>query len=92
MTMREAVRATIQGRVQGVGFRYSARSEALRVGVCGFVRNEPDGSVYVEAEGEMTAVEAMLVWLRKGPPGSNVTRVDVRRTSPKEFRTFTVES
>lgn len=59
------VRAVATGRVQGVGFRYSTRAEALRLGLTGFARNAPDGSVHVEAEGAPDAVDELLEWLAR---------------------------
>jgi len=50
--MKKHVNITVKGRVQGVGFRYSAMEAAEELGIKGFVRNMPDGSVYIEAEGE----------------------------------------
>ncbi len=69
--------AVVRGRVQGVGFRYSAVREARRLGLRGTVANLPDGSVGVEAEGSRAALEALLAWLRRGPPGARVSGVDV---------------
>ncbi|TVQ20337.1 MAG: acylphosphatase [Spirochaetaceae bacterium] len=92
MPDHKAFRAVVHGRVQGVGFRYSARSMASRLGVHGFVRNEPDGSVYVEGEGSAAAVDAMIDWLRKGPPHAHVTDVDLRSTAQKGYSAFTVEA
>jgi acylphosphatase len=73
--------AVVHGRVQGVGFRWSAVREARRLGVRGTVSNRWDGSVEVVAEGGTAALEAFLSWLRKGPPGSRVSEVDVDRLS-----------
>lgn len=74
-------RAIVTGRVQGVGFRWSAREEARRLGVTGWARNRLDGSVEVEVEGAEESVERMLDWLRTGPPGSAVATVDVSATA-----------
>lgn len=68
---------TITGRVQGVSFRYATQREAERHGVTGWVRNEPDGSVAVHAEGPADAVARLVEWCRQGPPGARVERVDV---------------
>lgn len=69
------VRVQVRGRVQGVMFRDSCRREAERLGVTGWVRNEPDGAVAIEAEGD--AVDDLVAWCRTGPPGARVERVDV---------------
>jgi len=70
--------AVVSGRVQGVGFRWSARAEAERLGVAGWVRNRPDGTVEAEVEGSPEAVQGMLAWLGHGPAGARVTGVDTR--------------
>ncbi|HEY9594046.1 MAG TPA: acylphosphatase [Spirochaetia bacterium] len=69
--------AVVHGRVQGVGFRYSAIREARRLGLSGSVSNRGDGTVEVYAEGDAAALESLLAWLRRGPPGAHVTDVDV---------------
>jgi acylphosphatase len=74
---RAGARATVHGRVQGVGYRYSAVREARRLGLQGTVANQPDGSVAVEAEGSPAALAEFLAWLHQGPPGARVTSVDV---------------
>jgi acylphosphatase len=65
----------ITGRVQGVGFRYALRDEANRLAVSGWVRNRSDGSVQALAQGSPDAVEALVAWARRGPPGSRVSEV-----------------
>ncbi|KQR46357.1 acylphosphatase [Frigoribacterium sp. CFBP 8754] len=75
-------RAVVRGLVQGVGFRFSTEGEADRLGVAGFVRNLPDGTVETEAEGTPEAVGQLLEWLTEGPQGSRVDGVDVSELSP----------
>ena len=67
--------ARIEGRVQGVGFRYSCMNEAQRLGLSGWVRNTSGGNVEVWAEGAEEKLEALLRWLHRGPPGSRVDAV-----------------
>jgi acylphosphatase len=74
-------RLQITGRVQGVGFRYALQAEAARLGVAGWVRNRRDGSVEALAQGEARAVQALLDWARRGPPGA---RVDALSSAPAE--------
>jgi len=62
----------IAGRVQGVGFRYAMQDEAARLGVAGWVRNRRDGTVEALVQGDAAAVEAIIEWARKGPPGARV--------------------
>jgi acylphosphatase len=70
------VHLTIEGRVQGVGFRWFVRTSAQALDVAGTVRNRPDGSVEVEAEGPRAALDRLVEALRAGPPGARVTRVN----------------
>jgi acylphosphatase len=73
-----SVRVKINGRVQGVGFRYAMRVEARRRGVAGWVRNLHDGSVEALLQGEADTVRALIDWAQRGPPGAQVC--DVRST------------
>ena len=72
------LRAKVQGRVQGVGFRAAAASFARGLGLTGWVRNNLDGTVEVLAEGADADVDAFLAWLRKGPSYAHVTSVDAQ--------------
>lgn len=74
------LRAWVYGRVQGVGFRYSTRHEALALGLKGYAKNLDDGSVEVLICGESPQVEALLDWLKAGGPRS--ARVDRVLTEP----------
>jgi acylphosphatase len=71
------VRAIVTGRVQGVGFRASTVEEAHRHGLTGWVRNLPDGSVELFAQGDAVQVQALLAWCAHGPPAARVTKVIV---------------
>lgn len=70
-----AVSVHVVGRVQGVGYRYYCVAEAERLGVSGWVRNEPDGSVRGHFEGGRGVVEALVEWCRRGPSYAHVTHV-----------------
>lgn len=72
------VSLSIHGVVQGVWFRASTREQAERLGLVGWVRNEPDGSVSAVAEGPREAVEKLVAWCHQGPPGARVDRVDAQ--------------
>ncbi len=69
------VRLIIRGRVQGVWFRDSTRRQAARLGVTGWVRNLPDGSVEVVAEGPADKVDKLVQWCHEGPPAARVDQV-----------------
>jgi acylphosphatase len=75
--MTRRVRFRIAGMVQGVGFRFSTRHEAARLGLVGYVRNLPSGEVEGEAEGPTERVDRFLAWCRLGPGGSRVDRCHV---------------
>lgn len=72
-----ARRFRIEGRVQGVGFRWWTRSQARSLGVRGSVRNLSDGTVEVTAIGTEEVLDRLHARLQEGPPGSRVDRVDV---------------
>ena len=72
---RTRVRLRITGRVQGVWYRGATEAEARSLGVDGWVRNLPDGSVEALVEGEQAAVQALVDWSRTGPPGARVADV-----------------
>ena len=74
--MSEAWEITVYGRVQGVGFRYSARREAARERLTGWVRNEYDGSVRLFVQGESRKVQRYLSWLAQGPSMAYVQKID----------------
>jgi len=85
------VRLIIEGRVQGVWFRDSTRREADRLGVCGWVRNRPDGTVEVLAEGQEERVGKLVAWCYHGPQGAVVTRVQETEESWEgEFDSFNI--
>ena len=76
--MRVARRYLVRGRVQGVGFRYFTQAAAVRAGVVGWVRNNPDGTVEIAATGEPAAVAQLEQEIRNGPSGARVDQVAVR--------------
>jgi acylphosphatase len=81
----------VQGRVQGVAFRWYAREQAQQLGVTGTVRNLPDGSVRIVAEGKREALEALLIWARQGPPHAFVRSADARWSAAQgDFTDFLI--
>jgi acylphosphatase len=73
---RIAVRLTIRGRVQGVGYRWWVRGEARQLGLDGWVRNRTDGSVDLLAAGPAAAVAELEDLCRRGPPSARVTGIE----------------
>ena len=65
----------VSGRVQGVGYRFALRDEALRLGVKGWVRNRADGSVEALLQGDDDAVAALVAWAQRGPRAAKVDAV-----------------
>jgi len=87
---KKAVRAAVRGRVQGVGFRDATVRQAGEAGVLGWVRNAEDGGVSVHAEGPEAAVDQLLDYLKKGPPGARVEEVEVEPTKVEGHEQFAV--
>jgi acylphosphatase len=72
------VTVIVHGRVQGVAFRHHTCQRALELGVTGWVRNLPDGTVEGRFEGDDSAVAALVEWCRSGPPAARVDLLDIR--------------
>lgn len=83
-------RAIIAGRVQGVWYRARTQERAETLGLSGWVRNLPDGSVEAVFEGEPASVAAAVEWCREGPPHAVVESVDVRDESPEGLTGFRI--
>jgi acylphosphatase len=90
MTNNAAFFARIQGRVQGVGFRYACLHKAHLLGISGWVRNTDDGDVEVWAEGASEKLALFLDWLRIGPPSARVDSVDHTCHPPLSYEGFTI--
>ncbi len=82
MTDVRAVTATVGGRVHGVGFRYSTQRTAAGLGLSGWVRNMPDGTVLLWAQGPADAVERLCKFLEEGPPVARVTSLEISEAEP----------
>jgi DNA ligase D-like protein (predicted 3'-phosphoesterase) len=85
-----AIRASVSGIVQGVGFREAARRRAHELGVLGWVRNEEDGTLAVHAEGVPEAVEAFASFLREGPRGATVTDMTMESARVEGHEQFAI--
>jgi acylphosphatase len=87
----QRLEATVRGRVQGVGFRWFVVRDASALGLTGWTRNEPDGSVRVVAEGPSAALDELESRLRRGPAAAEVTAVErARAAATGEFKTFSI--
>lgn len=76
--------------MQGVGFRQATRRRALELGLSGWVRNSPDGSVRVHAEGPAQALAELLDFLQRGPRGAHVTGVEAQETKAEGHEQFAI--
>jgi acylphosphatase len=81
---------TVYGRVQGVGFRYFTKMKADSLGINGFVKNQPDGSVYIEAEGDSDVMNEFIALCRKGPALARVIKMDVNETGFAGYENFQI--
>ncbi|QPH38384.1 acylphosphatase [Pedobacter endophyticus] len=80
----------VTGKVQGVFFRASTKAVADQMGIKGFVRNEKDGSVYIEAEAQPVILDAFIDWCKEGPDKAVVENVKVSDGELKNYRNFEV--
>jgi acylphosphatase len=85
-----AVSIKITGNVQGVYFRGSARDKADTLGIVGFVQNQNDGSVYIEAEGSSADLSAFIIWCKIGPPRAQVMTFVIEDQPEKEYVGFEI--
>ncbi|MBS0192633.1 MAG: acylphosphatase [Proteobacteria bacterium] len=86
----EAAFFLVSGRVQGVGFRASARHEALALGLSGYAHNRPDGKVEVFVQGPAPVIDTFARWIGYGPPLAKVEHVLRQRAQPREAAGFGV--
>ncbi len=80
----------IKGKVQGVSFRATAKAVADQLGVRGSVRNEPDGSVFIEAEAEPVLLDMFLDFCKEGPEYGEVDSIETNEGELKNYRNFEV--
>lgn len=80
----------VSGKVQGVFFRASTKDQADTLGILGFVRNEPDGSVFIEAEGEEGTLHRFIAWCKQGPRQARVDQCQVSEKEISGFKAFDV--
>lgn len=85
------VRLRIYGIVQGVNYRTHARVKAEELRLAGIVRNEPDGSVYLEAEGPSEQIEKLKEWCKAGPSRAKVEKVEVQDGEIKNYKGFEIQ-
>ena len=80
----------VYGHVQGVGFRFAAQRAAKSYGIKGFVKNMPDGSVYIEAEADEEKLNYFINWCKLGPSYGKVTNINVEQGELKNYKYFDI--
>jgi len=88
--MKKCLMIIVEGKVQGVGFRYSALKKAHELGITGFVKNREDGTVYFEIEGEPEYLDQFTEWCRRGPAWSMVEKVNCHIIPNSNFSNFVI--
>lgn len=81
----------LTGRVQNVGFRYSTMEVARHYGITGFVKNNVDGSVLIEAEGEEDNLHSFIDWAKQGPPSAHVDHIDLQESPVQDYHEFRIK-
>ena len=88
--MLTSVHLIVRGLVQGVWFRAGTREQALKLGLCGWAKNCPDGTVEIHAEGEKESLEKLIEWCRTGPSVAVVSSLDIEWVEPQGLTTFEI--
>ncbi|ADY53800.1 acylphosphatase [Pseudopedobacter saltans DSM 12145] len=86
----KAVQVIVSGKVQGVSFRASTKVVADQMGIKGIVRNLPDGTVFIEAEGDDFTMDFFTDWCKSGPDGAEVEDVEIKDIEIKNYSNFAV--
>ncbi|MCX6279377.1 MAG: acylphosphatase [Bacteroidetes bacterium] len=84
------INITIRGKVQAIGFRFSAMEKAFHCGINGFAKNNGSDMVFIEAEGTPEMLDAFVAWCHRGPMGARVENVLVEESPMKNFSSFDI--
>ena len=87
----KSISIKVTGRVQGVFYRASTKSKADELGIKGIVRNEEDGSVYIEAEADESILQEFTSWCKKGPPHAMVEKLEIEVIDFVGFKSFEIK-
>ena len=90
--MLMSVHLIVQGKVQGVWFRAGTQEQAKHLGLSGWVKNCPDGTVEIHAEGEKETLEKFVDWCRKGPPAAQVSTLEIECVKPQRLTDFEIRA
>ncbi len=89
--MKKHVNIRVFGKVHGVGYRFNTKAEADKLGLRGFVRNDTDGSVYIEIEGSEGGLKQFVKWCEEGPEFGRVKRIESGDGKVKKFSVFKIK-
>ncbi|PJE50486.1 MAG: acylphosphatase [Candidatus Yanofskybacteria bacterium CG10_big_fil_rev_8_21_14_0_10_36_16] len=89
--MIKHLKISITGKVQTVGFRYSAKQKADELGINGFASNEQDGSVHIEVEGTLEKIEEFIKWCQQGPTNAKVENLTSEEGKIKNYQGFEIQ-
>lgn len=90
MTSRIQKKLTLYGQVQGVFFRQTAKQQADQRNLTGHIRNNPDGSVTLQVEGDSTGINEFIDWCKLGPKDAQVEKIEIEDSSPTNETGFSV--
>lgn len=82
---------TVTGKVQGVYYRQSTKEKARELGITGYIKNQPDGTVYIIATGTEEQLQQLVNWCKQGPPRAGVDTVQTQVTDAQVFSGFTIQ-
>lgn len=89
--MTKSLQIIVSGRVQNVGFRYATHEKALQIGIKGFVKNQMDGSVYIECEADEDLLNQFVLWCHQGPNWAKVYDVKVSDQPIMNYTSFEIK-
>ena len=89
--MQKQVEIIVKGKVQGVYFRKSTKEIATLLGVRGFVKNLPNGSVIITALGNTTSIDKFIIWCKTGPPAASVSHISIKENENEQFQSFEIQ-
>ncbi len=88
--MKKAAIIIVSGRVQNVGFRFHTLKTAEEYNISGFVKNQPDGTVYIEAEGEAENLDRFILWCHGGPSWARVDHINIQNAPVQNHKDFRI--
>lgn len=91
MNLKSCVSITVSGKVQGVWYRASTKIKADDLGVSGYVKNLPNGDVFIVAQANQHEIDELIEWCKKGPQLAKVTNILLQKHNIQDFEGFAVK-